>query len=69
MNGRRRVEIRSQQPLLDDSFRINEVILSHRRFDGKMSPDQRRLVFERGDSAVALLLNIDTRSVILIETI
>jgi hypothetical protein len=67
MNGRRRVEIRSQKPLLDDSFRVNEVIVSHRRFDGKMSPDQRRLVFERGDAAAALLLNVDTRSVILVE--
>jgi nudix-type nucleoside diphosphatase (YffH/AdpP family) len=67
MNGRRRVEIRSRKPLLDDSFRVNEVIVSHRRFDGKMSPDQRRLVFERGDAAAALLLNVDTRSVILVE--
>ena len=67
MNGRRRVEIRSQKPLLDDCFKVNEVIVSHRRYDGKMSPDQRRLVFERGDAVAALLFNVDTRSVVLIE--
>ena len=68
MNGRRRVEIRSQKSLLDDSFKVNEVIVSHRRLDGKMSPDQRRLVFERGDAAAAaLLFNVDTRSVVLVE--
>lgn len=33
---------------LKNSFKVNEVIVSHRRHDGKMSPDQRRLVFERG---------------------
>jgi len=67
MNGRRRVEIRSQKPLLDDCFKVNEVIVSHRRYDGKMSPDQRRLVFERGDGVAALLFSVDTRSVVLIE--
>ena len=67
MNGCRRVEIRSQKPLLDDSFKVNEVIVSHQRYDGKMSPDQRRLVFERGDAVAALLFNADTRSVVLVE--
>ena len=54
MNGRSRVEIRSQKPLLDDAFKVNEVIVSHRQYDGKMSCDQRRLVFERGDAVAAL---------------
>lgn len=63
----RRVNVRSQKPLLDDSFKANEVIVSHRRHDGKMSPDQRRLVFERGDAVAALLFNVDTRSVVLVE--
>jgi len=67
MNGRHRVEIRSQKPLLDDYFKINEVIVSHQRFDGQMGPDQRRLVFERGDAVAALLFNVDTRSVVLVE--
>jgi len=67
MNGRHRVEIRSQKPLLDDYFKVNEVIVSHQRFDGQMGPDQRRLVFERGDAVAALLFNVDTRSVVLVE--
>jgi ADP-ribose pyrophosphatase len=67
MNGRSRVEIRSQKPLFNDFFKINEVIVSHRRYDGKMSPDERRLVFERGDAVAALLFNVDTRSVVLVE--
>jgi ADP-ribose pyrophosphatase len=66
MNGRR-VEIRGQKPLLDDFFKVNEVIVSHQRFDGKMSADQRRLVFERGDVVAALLFNVDRRSVVLVE--
>jgi nudix-type nucleoside diphosphatase (YffH/AdpP family) len=67
MKGRSRVEIRSQKLLLDDFFKVNEVIVSHQQYDGKMSPDQRRLVFERGDAVAALLFNIDTRSVVLVE--
>jgi nudix-type nucleoside diphosphatase (YffH/AdpP family) len=67
MNSRRRVEIHSQKPLLDDSFKVNEVIISHQRYDGKMSLDQRRLVFERGDAVAALLFDIDTHSVVLVE--
>jgi hypothetical protein len=62
MNGHRRVEIRNQRRLLDDCFKVNEVIVSHQRYDGKMSSDQRRLVFERGDAVAALLFNVDTRS-------
>jgi nudix-type nucleoside diphosphatase (YffH/AdpP family) len=67
MNGRRRVEIRSQKRLLDDFFKIDELIVSHKQFDGAMSADQRRLVFERGDAVGVLLFNTDTRSVVLVE--
>jgi|GEM_PF-210090 len=67
MQSRRRVEIRSQRRLFDDFFKIDEVIVSHQQYDGKMSADQRRLVFERGDAAAVLLFNIDTRSVVLVE--
>lgn len=67
MNGRRRVEIRSQKRLLDDFFKIDELHVSHRQYDGKMSADQRRLVFERGDAVAVLLFNTDTRSVVLVE--
>ena len=67
MPSRRRVEIRSQRRLFDDFFKIDEVIVSHQQYDGKMSADQRRLVFERGDAVAVLLFNIDTRSVVLVE--
>jgi nudix-type nucleoside diphosphatase (YffH/AdpP family) len=67
MQGGRRVEIRSQKRLFDDFFKIDEVIVSHQQYDGNMSPDQRRLVFERGDAVAVLLFNVDTRSVVLVE--
>ena len=44
----RKAEIHRQARLFDDFFKIDEVMVSHQRFDGTMSPDQRRLIFERG---------------------
>ena len=41
------------------------MVLSHEQIDG--SANQRRLVFERGDSVAVLLLNLDTKSVVLVE--
>ena len=38
-----------------------------RKLDGSMSEDQRRLVFERGDSAAVLLFNTDTKCVVLVN--
>ncbi|MGA7787380.1 MAG: NUDIX domain-containing protein [Xanthobacteraceae bacterium] len=67
MQGRRRVEIKSQKRLLDDFFKIDEYIVSHEQYDGEMSADQRRLNFERGDAVAVLLLNVDTRSVVLVR--
>jgi nudix-type nucleoside diphosphatase (YffH/AdpP family) len=67
MPNRRRVEIRGQKRLLDDFFKIDEYIVSHEQYDGKMSADQRRLNFERGDAVAVLLLNVDTRSVVLVR--
>lgn len=67
MQGRRRVEIRSQKRLFDDFFKIDEVTVAHQRYDGTMSEDQRRLVFERGDAVAVLLFNVDTRSVVVVE--
>ena len=61
MPGRRRVEIKSEKRLLDDFFKIDEYSVSHEQYDGKMSADQRRLNFERGDAVAVLLLNVDTR--------
>jgi nudix-type nucleoside diphosphatase (YffH/AdpP family) len=67
MAGSRKAEIRRQTRLFDDFFKIDEVIVSHQRQDGTMSPDQRRLVFERGDAVAITLLNLDTKSVVLVN--
>ncbi len=65
--NRRRVEIRGQKRLFDDFFKVDEVVVAHQRFDGGMSGDERRLVFERGDAVAVLLFDADARSVILVE--
>jgi nudix-type nucleoside diphosphatase (YffH/AdpP family) len=63
----KRVEILSQRLVFDDVFKIEEAILRFERFNGQMSEPVRRLVFERGDSAAALVLNQDTQKIILIK--
>ena len=63
----KRVEILNRRVVFDDVFKIEEVRLRFERFNGQMSDPVRRLVFERGDSAAALLLNRDTQKVILIK--
>jgi nudix-type nucleoside diphosphatase (YffH/AdpP family) len=59
--------IHQQRRILDDFFKIEELVVSHERIDGTMSANQRRLVFERGDSVAVLLLNLDTKSVVVVE--
>jgi ADP-ribose pyrophosphatase len=63
----RRVEIRAQKRLLDDFFKIDEVVVAHQRYDGTMSSGDRRLVFERGDSVAMLLFDKATHTVVLVE--
>lgn len=63
----KRVEIESKRTLLNDAFTVTETKLRFEQFNGQMSSTVRRLVFERGDSAAALLLNRDTQNVMLIE--
>jgi nudix-type nucleoside diphosphatase (YffH/AdpP family) len=67
MSGGRNVEIRSERRLFDDFFKVDELIVAHERYDGRMSGDERRLVFERGDAAAVLLFDADARSVVLVE--
>ncbi len=67
MSVGRRVEICSQQRLFDDFFKIDELIVRHERYDGSMSNEERRLVFERGDAIAVLLFDRDDRSVVLVE--
>ena len=67
MNEDRRVKIRGQNRLFDDFFKVDEVIVAHQRYDGTMSGDERRLVFERGDAVAVLLFDADSRSVVVVE--
>jgi nudix-type nucleoside diphosphatase (YffH/AdpP family) len=62
-----KVEILGKRTVFDDEFKIEEARLRFQKFNGEMSQPVRRLVFERGDSAAALLLNRDTLKVILID--
>src|ERR1700730_18571395 len=59
--------IKQQRRVFDDFFKVDELVVSFQRTDGKMSQDERRLVFERGDAVAVLLLNLDTRSVIVVQ--
>ena len=63
----KKVDIESKQRIFDDFFKIDEVQLSHERFDGQMSQTFRQLVFERGDSVAAVLMNTDAERIILIK--
>lgn len=61
----KKVHIESQQRIFDDFFKIDEAFLSFERFDGQMSDTVRRLNFERGDAVAAIIMNRDSRNVIL----
>jgi len=67
MSADRRVEIRRQNRLFDDFFKIDELIVRHERYDGGMSAEERRLVFERGDAIAVLLFDERARAVVLVE--
>lgn len=63
----RKVEIHKQARIFDDFFKIDELVVAHQKVDGTMSADQRRLVFERGDSAAVMLFNTDTKCVVVVN--
>jgi nudix-type nucleoside diphosphatase (YffH/AdpP family) len=65
MSGRAVVE--RERRVFDDFFKIDEFLVSHEQIDGTMSTGQKRLVFERGDSVAVLLLNVEMKSVVLVE--
>ena len=62
-----KVEVISRRRVFDDFFKIDEAELRFERYDGTMSEAVRRLNFERGDSAEALLFDVRSRTVYLIE--
>ena len=55
-----KVEIHKQTRLFDDFFTVDEILVAHEQRDGRVSSDQRRLVFERGEAVAALLYEPDT---------
>src|ERR1700694_2812311 len=67
MASPRNVVIRDKRRVFDGFFKLDELTLSHEQFDGRMSPDKKLLVFERGDAVAALILNRDRREVVLVE--
>jgi nudix-type nucleoside diphosphatase (YffH/AdpP family) len=67
MSAVRHVEIRGQKRLFDDFFKVDELIVRHQRYDGSMSGDERRLVFERGDAVAVLLFEEEARAAVLVE--
>jgi ADP-ribose pyrophosphatase len=48
-------------------FSIEEAVLSHERFDGRMIPAVKRVNFNRGDSVSVLLYAEETDEVVLVE--
>jgi nudix-type nucleoside diphosphatase (YffH/AdpP family) len=67
MSESRKAVIHKTTRLFNDFFQIDEVMVSHERRDGTMSPDERRLIFERGDAVAIMLFNPDSKSVIIVN--
>ena len=63
----RKVVIERQRRLLDDFFKVDEYSVAHQQIDGSIGAAQRRLVFERGDSAAVLLWHAENDAVVLVE--
>ncbi len=63
----KKVEIQQKRLVFNDRFKIQEARIRFEQFNGQMSNPVRRLVFERGDAAAALIFNKDTQKVILID--
>jgi ADP-ribose pyrophosphatase len=62
-----KVEILATRRVFDGFFKIDEATLRFERFNGGMSNVVRRLCFERGDSVAAVIVNVDTRRVLLVS--
>jgi nudix-type nucleoside diphosphatase (YffH/AdpP family) len=62
-----RVDVQRQRRIFDGFVKIDEAVLRHRRFDGAWTGPILRVKVERGDSAAAIVSNLDTGRVILVE--
>jgi ADP-ribose pyrophosphatase len=63
----KKVNIESSRVIFNDFFKIVETYLSYERFDERMSPVVRRLNFERGDSVAAIVFNVTSQKVLLVN--
>ena len=63
----RRVEIQEQRRILDDFFKVDEAVLQYERYSGEMSEPVRRLKFDRGHSAAAVVVKLPAREILLVE--
>ena len=62
-----KVEVLERRREYDGFFKFDSFTLRFQRFDGTMTGPVERLVFERGDSAAALLYDSDRQTVVLVE--
>jgi ADP-ribose pyrophosphatase len=67
METGRRVEIENRRLLLDDFLKVEEAVVRYEQFDGGLSRWVRRLRVDRGDSVAALLFNVDTQRLLLVD--
>ncbi len=63
----KRATILQRRRILDAFFKVDEAQVSYERYDGTMTPPVTRLVFERGDSAAAVVFHRERRNVLLAE--
>lgn len=63
----KRAIVLQRRRILDAFFKVDEAQVSYERYDGSMTPAVPRLVFERGDSAAAVVYHRDSRCVLLTE--
>lgn len=62
-----KAKIEKKQLVFDDYFKVEEAFVRYEKFNGQMTEPVRRLNFERGDAAAALVFNRDSGKVILIN--
>jgi ADP-ribose pyrophosphatase len=63
----KRATVLERRRILDAFFKVDEAKVSYERYDGSMTPAVSRLVFERGDSAAAVVYHRDSGCVLLTE--
>lgn len=67
--GKNDVEMIAQTPLYQGFFRLNQYRFKHRLFNGQMSGEVVREIFERGHAGVLLPYDVRRDNVVLIEQI